>query len=73
MLVNDEAQDIEEALIQKFKQRDEDETGLTNISEIKAVLDEVLKKYKEENKPEPLSVVELAEVTKILTDAYGYK
>lgn len=51
MLVNDEAQDVEDTLIQKFKAKDEDETGLTNISEVKAVLDEVIKKYKEENKP----------------------
>jgi hypothetical protein len=32
MLVNDEAQDIEDTLIQKFKAKDDDETGLTNIS-----------------------------------------
>ena len=32
MLVNDEAQDIEDALIQKFKAKDQDETGFTNIS-----------------------------------------
>jgi hypothetical protein len=33
----------------------------------------VVKKAKEEGRPEPLSVVELAEVARILTDAYGYK
>jgi hypothetical protein len=38
MLVGDEAQDIEEALLQRFRARDEDETGITNISEVKAVL-----------------------------------
>lgn len=32
MLVSDEAQDIEDTLLQKFKARDEDETGVTNIS-----------------------------------------
>ncbi len=73
MLVNDSAQDIEDLLIQKFKAKDEDQTGVTNISEVKNILDEIIKKYKEENKPEPLGVVELAEITKILTDAYGYK
>lgn len=40
---------------------------------MKAVLDEINKKYKEENKPEPLTIIELSEVIKILTDAYGYK
>ena len=46
MLVNDEAQDIQETLLQRFKARDQDETGLTNISEVKTVLDDVLKKAK---------------------------
>lgn len=31
-MINDESQDIEELLMQKFKARDEDETGVTNIS-----------------------------------------
>jgi hypothetical protein len=57
MLVSDESQDIEEALLQRFRARDEDETGVTNISEVKAVLEEVVKKGKEEGRPEALSVV----------------
>ncbi len=57
MLVSDESQDIEEALLQRFRARDEDETGVTNISEVKAVLEEVVKKGKEEGRPEALNVV----------------
>jgi hypothetical protein len=37
------------------------------------VLDEINKKAREESKTEPLTVIELAEVTKVLTDTYGYK
>lgn len=37
------------------------------------MLDEVNKKLKEEGKNEPLTVVELADVTKLITDAHGYK
>ena len=46
MLVGDEAQDIEEAMLQRFRVKDEDETGVSNISEVKAVLDEIIKKAK---------------------------
>jgi len=46
---------------------------LTNISELKTVLDDINKKFKEENKVEPLTVVELADITKIISDTYGYK
>ena len=60
-------------MIQKFREKDEDETGVTNISDLKAMLDEINKKYKDEGKVEPLSVVELADVAKIITDTYGYK
>jgi hypothetical protein len=38
MLMNDETQDIAETIIQKFKAKDEDEIGITNTSEVKAVL-----------------------------------
>lgn len=37
------------------------------------MLDEVNKKLKDEGKSEPLAVVELADVTKLITDAHGYK
>lgn len=60
-------------MLQRFREKDEDETGLTNISEVKTVLDDINKKFKEENKLEPLSVVELADITKVITDAFGYK
>lgn len=73
MLINDESQDIEDQIIQKLKAKDEDETGISTISDVKVALDEINKKYKELNKPEPLTVVEMAEITKILTDTYGYK
>ena len=72
-LINDESQDIQELMLQKFKAKDEDETGLTNISEVKTVFDEINKKYKEDKKTELLTVVELADITKLLTDLYGYK
>ena len=49
-LINDGAQDIEEYMIQKFREKDEDETGVTNISDLKAMLDEINKKYKDEGK-----------------------
>lgn len=45
-LINDESQDIQDQMLIKFKAKDEDETGITNISEVKAVLDEINKKYK---------------------------
>jgi hypothetical protein len=60
-------------LISQFKAKDEDETGLTSISEVKTALDEVNKRARDFNKPEPLSVVELSDITKAITDAYGYK
>lgn len=72
-LINDESQDIQDQMLIKFKAKDEDETGITNISEVKAVLDEINKKYKEEKKTDLLTVVELADITKIITDFYGYK
>ena len=37
-------------MIQKFREKDEDETGVTNISDLKAMLDEINKKYKDEGK-----------------------
>jgi hypothetical protein len=40
---------------------------------VKTVFDEINKKFKDESKAEPLTVVELADITKIVTDAYGYK
>lgn len=72
-LINDESQDIQDFIVERLRQKDEDETGLTNVSEVKTVLDEVTKKYKEEGKCEPLTVSELADVIKLITDAYGYK
>lgn len=73
MLVNDEVQDIEETMLQKFKQKDENETGLTTIAITKTILEEINKKAKDNNKAEPLMAIELAEITKILTDRYGYQ
>lgn len=73
VLINDEVQDIEEDIVGVLKGKDEDETGLTNISEVKMALDEVNKKCREQNRPEPLSVVELADIAKIITDTHGYK
>lgn len=72
-MINDESQDIEDLIIEKFKAKDEDETGVTTISDVKTVLDEINKEYKDSNKGEPLSVIELADITKIITDAFGYK
>ena len=46
MLVNDESQDIAELIIQKFKAKDEDETGKSTITEVKNVLDEINKQNK---------------------------
>jgi flagellar biosynthesis/type III secretory pathway M-ring protein FliF/YscJ len=40
---------------------------------VKKVLDELNKKIKDEGKGEPLSAVELADITKLITDAHGYK
>ena len=60
-------------MIQKFKAKDEDQTGITTISDVKAIFDEINKKFKDEGKAEPLNVIELADLTKVITDAYGYK
>ena len=40
-----------------LKAKDEDEKGVTNISEVKTVLDEINKKCREQNKTEPLNAV----------------
>ena len=57
--------------MQSFKEKDEDETGLTNISEVKKVIDEINKKAKEQGKAEPLGVVEVSDITKLITDKWG--
>ena len=49
-LINDEAQDIEEEIVEHFKPGDEDDTGLTNISEVKTVFEKINKRFKEEKK-----------------------
>jgi Ca2+-binding EF-hand superfamily protein len=72
-LISDEAQDAEELILSFLRAKDDDSTGLTNISEVKSALDEVNKKFREQNRPEPLTAVELADVAKLITDAHGYK
>ena len=37
------------------------------------MLEKINKKFKDDSKPEPLTPIEMAEITKILTDEYGYK
>lgn len=56
-----------------MKAKDEDETGLTNIQEVKATFDWINATAKEAGLEPTLSPIEMAEVTKILTDLYGYK
>ena len=74
-LINDETQDIEEALITKFRSKEdqEEETGLTNFSQVKAILEEINKETKEKIGTEPFNPIELAQITKFLTEKYGYK
>ena len=72
-LAEDEIQNIEGKLVDHFTPQDEEETGLTNISEVKAALEAINKDLKSQGKPEALNAIEMAEITKILTDTYGYK
>ena len=46
---------------------------MTNVSDFKTILDQINKKFKDEGKTEPLSVVDLADITKNITDVFGYK
>ena len=45
--LNDEVQNIDNEILEHFTKQDEDETGLTNISEVKTLLESINKRFKE--------------------------
>ena len=45
-MIGDDVQDIETALLEHFKALDEDETGITNISEVKTALEKINVSFK---------------------------
>lgn len=69
--VNDDIYGIEEELLEHFKKgEDEDDDGLTNISEVKNALDKINARFRESSRPEPLSPIEMSDVTNTLQTVY---